>query len=273
MVGANLPRTAPVTLLQLAVLAVVQGVTEFLPISSSGHLVLVPAVTGWPDQGLVIDVAVHVGTLAAVIVHLRSDLLGMLRGAAAGEPAAGRRLLGQAALATVPVMIAGGLVFLHAGPGCRSVAVIGWTTLVFGVLLYAADRLMPAASRLEDLTWGKALLIGVAQILALVPGTSRAGITMTAGRFLGLERVEAARFSMMLAVPAIAAAGAAAVWKLADSGSIPLLGEAAAAAAIAFAAALVAIRLMMGWLRRASFAPFAVYRVFLGAALLGWVYL
>lgn len=272
MVWANLSRTFPVTVLQLAVLAVVQGVTEFLPISSSGHLVLVPAVTGWPDQGLVIDVAVHVGTLAAVIVHLRSDILGMLRGAAAGGPPGARRLLGLTALATVPVTVAGAVAFLHAGSGFRSVAVIGWTTLAFGVLLYAADRLMPADVRLDDLTWRKALLIGLAQILALVPGTSRAGVTMTAGRFLGLERAEAARFSMMLAVPAIAAAGAAAAWKLADSGSVPLVGEAAAAAAVAFVAALVAIRLMMAWLRRASFAPFAVYRVFLGAALLVWVY-
>lgn len=262
-----------VTLLQLAVLAVVQGVTEFLPISSSGHLVLVPAVAGWPDQGLVIDVAVHVGTLAAVVVCLWPEIRAMLGGLGPGGAPPGRRLLVHAVLASVPVMAAGALVFALAGSLLRSPAVIAWATLGFGLLLYVADRFFAADRRLAGLTWGGALLIGLAQVLALVPGASRAGVTITAARFLGLDRADAARFSMLLAIPAISAAGAAAVWRLHESGAVRLAEDALVAGVISFATAVVAIRLMLRWLARASFTPFVVYRVLLGAGLLCWLYL
>ena len=259
------------TFIHLAILAAIQGVTEFLPVSSSGHLVLVPAVTGWPDQGLLIDVAVHVGTLMAVVVYLWPHLRRMLQLSPDGS-GDGRRLLGQTALATAPVLVAGGLVFFYAGSVLRSAEIVGWATLVFGVLLYLADRYAGTSRQLVDMTWGRAFLIGLAQILALVPGSSRAGVTITAGRLLGFERADAARFSMLLAIPAIVAAGGAGAWKLWSLGAPQLAGEALVAAAIAFVTALVAIRLMMNWIRRSSFTPFVIYRLALGGAILAWVY-
>ena len=260
------------TLIQLAILAAIQGVTEFLPVSSSGHLVLVPTLAGWPDHGLLIDVAVHVGTLLAVVVYLWPHLRRMLQVSPASGSGNDRRLLGQTALATIPVLIAGGLVFFYAGSLLRSAEVVGWATLVFGVLLYLADRFAGKSRQLADMTWGGALLIGFAQVLALVPGSSRAGVTITAGRLLGFERADAARFSMLLAIPAIVAAGGAASWKLWNLGTLQLVEEALIAAAIAFLAAIVAIRLMMNWIRRSSFTPFVVYRLALGVAILAWVY-
>lgn len=256
--------------LHLVVLAVVQGITEFLPISSQGHLVLVPAVTGWPDQGLAIDVAVHVGTLGAVMVYFRRDLVRMAAGIARRDD--GGKLALQIAVATVPVVLAGIALFALGAERLRSIEVIGWTTLGFGVLLYAVDRACPARRRLEQMTLGPAALIGLAQVLALIPGTSRSGITMTAARALGFERLEAARFSMLVSIPVIIAAGTLQAVALYGTGDAVLTGRAAIAAAMAFVTALGAIGFLMRWLARASFTPFVAYRVVLGVALLVWAY-
>lgn len=263
------------TLMQLAVIALIQGITEFLPISSSGHLILIPAVTGWKDQGLLIDVAVHVGTLGAVMVYLWRDVWLMLRGM--WKPGnirrnPGLRLIAQLALGTLPVVI-GGVIFIQmVGDGLRSAVVVGWATIGFGILLYLADRYTVTINKLEHMTWGRALFIGLSQVVALIPGTSRAGITITAARWLGFERTEAARFSMLLSIPTIVAAGAAATYKILQVGTEELRSEALIAGGMAFITAFVAIVLMMGWLRRASFTPFVVYRLLLGAAILGWAY-
>lgn len=264
-----------VTLLQILVLAVVQGITEFLPISSSGHLVLVPAVTGWPDQGLDMDVAVHVGTLLAVLLYFRGDVWGMAVGLT--RVARGRRdPLGRLALqiivATVPVVVAGFLLRDMIGTVGRLIAVIGWTTLLYGILLWVVDRLCMTVKRAEHMTWGDTLVIGLAQVLALVPGTSRSGITMTAARMLGYERGEAARISMLLSIPTILGAGVLSGWHIAESGDWQLTHAALIAAGLAFLAALVAIALLMAWLKRASYTPFAVYRIILGIGLLAWAY-
>ncbi len=256
--------------LQLVVLAVVQGITEFLPISSQGHLVLVPAVTGWPDQGLAIDVAVHVGTLGAVVVYFRRDLVRMAAGIARRDN--GGKLALQVTVAALPVMLAGIALFAFGAERLRSIEVIGWATLGFGVLLYAVDRACPARRRLGQMTLGPAVLIGLAQVLALIPGTSRSGITMTAARALGFERREAARFSMLVSVPVIIAAGALQAVALYRTGDAVLTGSAVIAAAMAFVTALGAIGFLMRWLTRASFTPFVAYRVVLGVALLVWAY-
>ncbi len=259
---------------QLIVLAIVQGITEFLPISSSGHLVLVPALTGWPDQGRVIDVAVHVGTLGAVVVYFRRDLVDMVRKPPVPSIGVdGPKLLGFVVLATIPVIAVGGLVYLSGiDEALRSVEVIAWTTLGFGALLYLADRYGLTIRRVEDLTWGSALAIGVAQVLALVPGTSRAGITITMARVLGYERDEAARFSMLLSIPAILAAAALGAFELWRTGNVDLGIDALVAAVLAFGSAFVAISAMMSWLRRATYTPFVVYRLILGGVLLYLVY-
>lgn len=263
------------TLLHITILALIQGITEFLPISSQAHLILVPVLTGWQDQGLIIDVAVHVGTLGAVALYFRRDLWLMLVAVARliiGQSGPGTKLVVNLAVATVPVLVAGYLVQRYAGGSLRSVALIGWTTFGFGVLLYAADRLSLTIRRIEHMKLGAALAIGLAQALALVPGTSRSGITMTAARLSGFERTEAARFSMLLSIPVILGAGVLSGLELYEVADARLTVTAAAAAVLAFGAALAAIAFLMRWLRSATFTPFVVYRVLLGIGLLVWVY-
>ena len=263
------------SLLHIVVLALVQGITEFLPISSSGHLVLVPWITGWQDQGLQLDIAVHVGTLGAVIVYFWRDVAAMLGGAGSlvrGRYDAEARLLSRVAIATVPIVIAGLALKLVVPEGIRSIEVIGWTTLVFGLLLYAADRSASDTRTVSDITVVQAIVIGFAQCLALIPGTSRSGITMTAARALGIGRTDAARFSLLLSIPTITAAGLLLGLDLAEQGNAALTTEAGLAAALAFVSALVAIAAMMAWLRRATFTPFVIYRVILGLVLLALAY-
>ena len=200
------------TLLHVIVVAIVQGITEFLPISSSGHLALIPTLTGWPDQGLLIDVAAHVGTLGAVVVYFRSDMAVLIRGvigALTRRPDAGSRLIMLLTVATVPALGAGAAVAAFVDPNLlRDPEVIAWTMTIGGILLYGADRIGLSVGRIEHMTLGQAVVIGLAQALALIPGTSRAGITMTAARLYGFERREAARFSMLLSIPVILGAAA-----------------------------------------------------------------
>lgn len=262
-------------ILHLAILALVQGITEFLPISSSGHLVLVPYVMEWQDQGLLLDVAVHVGTLGAVMVYAWREIGMMLNGfwkLMRGRVDQGSRLMLQVVLGSIPVVIAGYTLNKYAGGMLRSVEIIGWTTLGFGLLLGLADRVGMTVRRLEHMSYGGALAIGIAQVLALIPGTSRSGITMTMARFLGFERADAARFSLLLSIPAIAGAGTLSGIELWQSGDVSLTRDAITAAGLAFASALVAITLMMTWLKHAGFMPFVVYRILLGALLLYLVY-
>lgn len=264
------------TLAQLAVLALIQGITEFLPVSSSAHLILLPALTGWPDQGLEIDIAVHVGTLGAVLIYFRRDVAAIVAGIGAGlagRATAESRLALALAVATLPLLAAGALVLLlDATALLRAPAVIAWATVLFALLLYAADRFRPDEARLDRLSLKGALFIGAMQMLALVPGTSRAGVTITGARLLGLDRVEAARFSMLLAIPSIVAAGGYAAWHLVRAGDVSLGWTALVAAVLAFVAALASIELMLRWLRRASYTPFVLYRLALGAGLLWWSY-
>ncbi len=263
-------------LLQIAILALVQGITEFLPISSSGHLVLVPWVTGWADQGLVIDVAVHVGTLGAVMVYLAADIkamaVGLLRTAKGRGMNPGTRLFGFLVVGTIPVVAAGFWVNSAYVDMLRSITVIGWTTLGFGVLLWLSDRMGLTLKRIEHIRIFDVVVIGLAQALALVPGTSRSGITMTAARFLGMERLDAARFSMALSIPAILGAGTLKGLELYQSGDVALTSAVLVSMGLSFVAALIAIVLMMAWLRRATFAPFVIYRVLLGGGLLAIAY-
>lgn len=194
--------------LQIVVLALVQGVTEFLPVSSSGHLVLVSALTGWPDQGLGMHVALHAGTLLAVLLYVRADSLGLVRGALGlvrGRVTGEARLLLLLALATLPLVAAGLLAQVLIMAHARAVGVIAATTLLFGALLLVADR-RAGTRTVADVTIAHALVIGGAQTLALIPGTSRSGITLTAACLLGYRRDEAARLALLLSIPAIVGA-------------------------------------------------------------------
>ncbi len=260
----------------LVILALIQGITEFLPISSSGHLALWPLLTGRPDQGVTLDVAVHLGTLVAVCLYFRSDVGRIATGAAA--IAAGRRqdpdarLAWLLALATVPAVLAGlALKLTDAMEGLRAISVIGWATLVGGLLLWAADR-WGGERRMAE-AWGirDAVLMGLAQAVALVPGTSRAGACMTMARALGYRRDEAARLALLMAVPTIAAAALVETAGLVAAGDLALGAEFAVAAALACLAALAALRVMMGMFRTDwTMTPFVVYRLVLGAILL-WI--
>lgn len=267
------------SLLQIVVLALVQGITEFLPVSSSGHLVLVPIAGGWPDQGLDMDIAVHVGTLGAVLLYFWRDVAFMAGGlwrSLKGKSDPGARLFWLICAATVPVVAAGfALKELFGQDALRSIEVIGWTMLGFGIVLWVFDRLCMTVKRIPHMPLFDAMVIGVAQVLALIPGTSRSGITMTAARLLGYERTEAARFSLLLSIPTILGAGLLAGYDIWQAGDARLTHDALAAMAGSFVAALAAIALMMAWLKRASFTPFVLYRVVLGALLLavayGWI--
>jgi len=264
-----------VPLLHIAILALVQGITEFLPISSSGHLVLVPVLLDWPDQGLVIDVAVHVGILGAVMLYFWRDVALMIGGLgrlATGRLDGGGRLAAYVIVVTIPVIIAGFALNHFVPGGIRSIEVIAWTTLGFGILLYLADRMGMTLRRMDHMGFADAVIIGVAQVLALIPGTSRSGITMTAARGLGFERPDAARFSMLLSMPAILGAGVLKGVELYQSGDATLTVSALIAAGLALISALIAIWAMMAWLRRSTFTPFVVYRVLLGAFLLDVAY-
>ena len=263
-------------LLSLVLVALIQGITEFLPISSSAHLILLPQLTGMPDQGPSIDIAVHVGTLAAVIIYFRGEVAGMARGgvslvtgAGGEERAADRRLFVALLIATIPVGIAG-LILQETGAiaHLRNVTLIGCTTLGFGILLWVADRYGPRLRPLSSLRLNDAFLIGLAQALALVPGTSRAGITITAARAMGFEREDSARFSMLLAIPTIALAGVLITIDIVRQGNFALGVDALIAAVIAFAFAYLAIALFLRWARRATMTPFVVYRIILGIVLL-----
>ncbi len=268
---------AGLTLLHIIVLAMVQGITEFLPISSSAHLILVPIVTAWRDQGLMIDVAVHVGTLAAVMVYFWRECWSMVRGMinlVLWRGTREARLVLYVVIATLPIIpVAWLLKDFVANDLRQGVQVIAWATLGFGVLLYIADRLGMRIRRIEHMTAFSALAIGLAQVLALIPGTSRSGITMTAARFLGFERAEAARFSLLISMPVILGIGILAGLDLYAAKNLAIGVDALLAAGFAFIFALITIALMLRWLARASFTPFAAYRVVLGIGLLVWIYL
>jgi undecaprenyl-diphosphatase len=265
----------------------VQGITEFLPISSQAHLLLIDqamAETGIiaappsPATQLTLSIAVHVGTLFAVTLYFWRDLWAMAVGIGRsfrGRRDPGLRLFAYVVVATLPVVVAGYAMHTYGPWGLRGLEVIAWAMLGFGIVLYVADRVGMTVRRVEHVAFGDALIIGLAQVLALIPGTSRSGITMSAARMLGFERIDAARFSLLLAIPAIAGAGVLEGWQIYRSGDVHLSVDAAVAAGLAFVAALIAIAVMMAWLRRASFTPFVVYRIGLGALLLaityGWI--
>ncbi len=230
----------------------------------------------WPDQGILIDIAVHVGTLGAVMVYCWRDIARMLVGlfrVFQGRREPGFRLFTLIVIGSVPVVVAGYFVARYFGDSLRTLEIIAWSTIGFGLLLGIGDRIGMTIRRIEHMTHGSALFIGCAQVLALIPGASRSGLTMTAARYLGFERADAARFSLLLGIPAILGAGTLGGLKLYQAGDISLTLDAALAAAIAFIAALISITVMMAWLRRAGFMPFVIYRILLGGALLAWIYL
>jgi len=257
-------------------LALVQGLTEFLPVSSSAHLILVPRLLAWPDQGLAFDVAVHLGTLIAVVAYFRNDIVclfvawisSMTQRAMTAEA----RLAWGVILGTIPAGLVG-LVFkdvieLH----LRSPLVIAVTTIVFGLLLWLADRRGRLVRDEYSLNWQDFLVIGGAQALALIPGTSRSGITITAGLLLGLTREAAARYSFLLSIPIIVLSGMGVTGDLLGSPDAVDWTTLILGTLIAAVSAFVCIHYFLAFINRIGMMPFVVYRLLLGALLL-WVFL
>ena len=258
-------------IIQVVVLALVQGLTEFLPISSSAHLILVPVISDWPDQGLAFDVAVHAGTLTAVIMYFRKELgkmfvswLGSLR----GHHTPDSRLAWAVLLGTIPVGLAG-LLFKDIISGqLRTPLVIAAATIVFGLLLWLADRNKNLIRDEHSLKWKDVLIIGVAQAIALIPGTSRSGITITAALMLGLNRQASARFSFLLSIPVIVLAGGVEGLEYLHVASAQDINYLIMGAIISALSAYACIHYFLKLIEKMSMMPFVIYRLVLGAVLI-----
>jgi undecaprenyl-diphosphatase len=260
--------------MQVVALAVLQGFTEFLPISSSAHLILLPVLVAWPDQGLAFDVAVHVGTLLAVLVYFRRDLWRMgadwLRSLAARQPVGDSAWVWYLLVGTVPVGLCGLALSAIGTDSLRSVSVIASTTIFFALLLWWSDRYNHGVRGDGEIGWRDVLIIGAAQALALIPGTSRAGITITAGLALGLTRESAARFSFLLSIPVVALAGLLEAMEAWSSQATVAWNALFAGTMISFVCAYTTIHFFLKLVERVGLFPFVIYRLVLGVVLLAF---
>jgi len=260
------------TTLQIVILAIVQGLTEFLPISSSGHLVLAPYLFEWTDQGLAFDVAVHFGSLAAVCIFFRRDILSLLGGGiqvlGGNVKTPESRMALAIAMGTVPASIAGLMFASWIEANLRDPAVIVYTLAGYGILMALADRFGRRERNMADVGYKDAIIIGCAQALALVPGTSRSGVTITAARILGFERQDAARFSFLLSAPVILLAAGYKFVELISSDATVAWGQLGLGALVACIVAYISIEFFMRVVTRIGLAPFAIYRLILAAIIL-----
>lgn len=256
-------------------LAFIQGLTEFLPISSSAHLILPSQVLGWEDQGLAFDVAVHVGSLSAIVFYLRNDLRQLItawfRSLTTRVHTAESKLAWYLGLATVPVGFAGLLLNDIVENQLRSIAVIAMATIGFGLLLGMADRTANHKKGMDELGFKAAMWIGLAQAVALIPGTSRSGITMTAALALGFDRVTSARFSFLLSIPVIILSGGFKAWQLVESPQVEW-GALLMGVVISGVTAFACIYLFLKWINRIGMMPFVWYRMVLGLVLTGLIW-
>jgi len=263
------------TLEQILLLSFIQGVTEFLPISSSGHLVLVPALCGWKDQGMLMDVAAHMGTLGSVLFYFRKEVAALFKGCFSvlkWQFNDNTTLLFNLIIATLPVVLLGFIFENFVGDTFRSVTVIAWVGIIFGIILYVADRYGHLVETVADTNAKRAMVFGLAQCVSLVNGVSRSGACLTMGRFMNYKRTDAAKFAFLMSIPTITAAGTLKGYNLIKSGDFTMLNDAALMAAFSFIFGFCAIAFMMRWLEKSTLTPFVIYRVILGLFLLISVY-
>ena len=262
---------------QLILIALIQGITEFLPVSSSAHLILFPKLTGLQDQGLAIDVAVHIGTLLAVLLYLKADIKvlfqGLIQAFGFKRRSNAFSLLCYLITATIPVVLLGVLIkLINLDESLRSIKVIAWAMLIFGLILYYTDQKNIDTKKYNNWSYRSALIMGFWQALALIPGTSRAGAVISGARLLGFSRKDSAKLAMLMAIPTIIASGALLSLEIIASGSLSLARDFFLSMAFSFSAALLSIRFMMYFLTNYSFTPYVVYRVLLSLILLAIIY-
>lgn len=261
------------SLFHIIALAIVQGLTEFLPVSSSGHLILFSNLAKLQDQGVGLDVALHIGSLLAVLIYFRKEFATMIKEVfgAGLKPDFSKpynKLAWLLFVASIPALIVGFYLRNYGMDFLRNPKIIGWTILIYGLILYFSDRFFASRFELKDIKLKDALLIGLAQCLALVPGTSRSGITITMARFLKISRIDAAKFSMMLSVPVIAAAGSLEGYRMFMAGNVDEILHALDAVLYSFIASYIVIYFMMKWLQKWTYLPFVIYRVVIGILIL-----
>ena len=262
-------------LLHVISLALMQGFTEFLPISTSAHLVLPSMLFGWPMQGLALDVALHFGSLVAVVAYFRRDLLhfgaGLWRWIREGQADVYVRLMAQVVTATIPIVALGILLRDWIEPRPRSLVLIAATAIGFALLMWVADTRIERSGTTEfELSWRDALLIGLLQMLAIVPGTSRSGITMTAGLLLGMSREAASRFAFLLAIPTILGTTTLGAIGTVRAHLVVDWSEAIVGFAVSGLVSFVSIHYFLKWIERTGMAPYVAYLLAIGAVLLGF---
>jgi len=251
----------------ILLLSFVQSATEFLPVSSSGHLILMEKF-GFSNQNLLMDISLHLGTLIAVLAFFYKDILNILKNFYKKNQE--QKLLFHLIVATIPACILGYFFNDIIETTLRSPIIIAFTSIFYGCLLWAADKFFPSQKSIKDIGLKEALIIGCAQALALIPGTSRSGITMTSARFLGLNRVDSAKFSMLLSIPVIALGAFYMLFKNASNGALTpeIISNLSIGIVSAGIFGLAAVWFLIRWLKTASFALFAIYRIILGIILL-----
>lgn len=267
-------------LYHIILLALIQGLTEFLPVSSSGHLGLYHCFTDqcdhWDKENLTLDIAVHVGTLFSVLLYFWRDAIKMLLGLK--DIGTGKirtpnaKLFLLVVIGSLPVIGAGFMLHILEPNGLKTMTVIAWTTLIFGILLWWVDAKYSVHKTFDEFTFKDAIIIGCAQMLALIPGTSRSGITMTAGRVCGFSRTDSARYALLLSFVAISAAGTLISISLMKETNVQLGFDALLAVILSFISGWLSIAVMMKFLERSTFAIFALYRIILGIGLLSLIY-
>ena len=259
--------------LHLMLLSTLQGLTEFLPVSSSGHLILFSKFTTFPDQGIALDVAVHVGSILAVMIYFSETIWSIIKGLFKTKfiptfSNDGAKIFWLVVVGTLPIIVVGYLLKETGMEWVRNTKLIGWTILGYGLLLYVADKWGMTIREIRHLGVIDAFLIGCAQCLALIPGTSRSGITITMARFLSMERREAAKFSMLLSIPAIIAAATLVAFELYQQQNLNKLIYSIDGITYSFITSIIAIYIVMWWLKKSTFLPFVIYRLILGSVLL-----
>lgn len=253
------------------ILSLVQGITEFLPLSSTGHLILLNKLFHIPSFGRLTEVALHLGTLLVIFVYFWRDILHIIEGIFSvlkGKFLPGLWLFLFLCAATIPAVIAGYMIHKYGGGFGRAIHIIGWVSIVSGVFLYLVDQGCPTTKTLDNMTFKDALLIGLLQVVAFIPGASRSGMTIIGGRLIGLKRTESVRFSFLLSIPTVIGAVTLTFLELAHAQRFSYSPDLLIAVALSFVVGLCVLFLLMGWLRKFTLTPFAIYRVLFGVFIL-----